>query len=97
MAGSRFREEGSTWPELVRSMVFCYVKGKQTLPGTGNRVKQGMEVEKADQRAGNTSCLCSQVVEAVENQADELGFSFICNKVSPTVSQPKVIGGEELP
>lgn len=60
-------------------------------------MKQGMEVEQADEPADNTSCLCSQVVEAVENQVDELGFSFICDKVSPPVFQPKVTGGEELP
>lgn len=68
MAGSRFREEGRAWPELVRSTAFCEVKGKQTLPGPGNRAKQGLEEEKADQPAGNTSCLCSQVVEAVETE-----------------------------
>lgn len=60
-------------------------------------MKPGMEVEKADQPAGDTSCVCSPAVEAVENRADELGCSFICNKVSLTVFQPKVIGGEKLP
>lgn len=34
--------------------------------------------------ASNRSCICSQMVEAVENQADEFRFSLTYNDVSVT-------------
>lgn len=34
--------------------------------------------------ASNRSCICSQMVEAVENQADEFRFSLPYNDVSVT-------------
>lgn len=97
MVRASFREVGNNWPQLARQMVFWQVRGKQNLLGKGNDVKQGMEElqvacpgqGKAHQLRQQWELYLQSDCEGCENQADEFGFSLLCNEASPKVLKPK--------